>query len=386
MKNERKKKMPVYVSAVDSYQENRIKEEVVKALDDLNISLKGKKTAFLKPNIVVPASPDSTVITHPTIVEAVIEVLREGGIERIVVGEGVGVGQDVKACFEKSGYRELCERLNVELSDLDKEERLEVDWKFGKLKLPKVVLESDFYVNLAKMKTHGQSMVTLSMKNQKGLLLPQDKRNFHVRWGLHEPIVELAKVVKPDIVVVDGIEGMEGEGPLKGKKKKPGALIFGNNQLEVDATCCQIMNIPPEKVEHLRIGEERGIGKLNPKIIGEEINKVSTPFQEANQEFGHVLNIYSWRNPYACSMCIQNFSEAIKMAVLKPRYWYKIPKLAYYTLWSKLHLIQGRDACLPDQKGRIICMGKCTKEIAESHGYTHIEGCPPKPRDILEKL
>ncbi|MFH1721140.1 MAG: DUF362 domain-containing protein [Candidatus Altiarchaeota archaeon] len=378
--------MPAYVSKTNSYQEDDLVMELEKALDELGFVFTGKKTAFLKPNIVVPAKPDSVAITNPAVAKAVIEVLRKNGIEDITIGEGVGVGQNAKLAFQESGYKKLAEELGVKLVDLDSEERTKVDWKFGKLKLPKIALESDLYVNLAKMKTHGQSQVTLALKNQKGLLLPQDKKNFHVKWGLHEPIAELAKIIAPDISIVDGIEAMEGEGPINGKKKKAGVLVIGDNLVEVDSVSSQIMEISPYEVDHIKGAAELGLGSLQPKVLGTPVDAAKTTFIPANQEFGHVLGIYSFRNPYACSMCIQNFSAAMKMAVTNPRYWLKVPKLGYYAVLGRLNLVQGKKTCIPNVKGRMLCMGQCTKELAEKKGFTHVPGCPPKPEDIIKAI
>ena len=379
--------MPVKIVKAEKYDVKLLKPLIRDAIEELGLNLTNKKTALLKPNIVIPAKPKSAIITHPAVVEAVIGVLEEKGFEDIVIGEGAGLGADEGIIFDASGYKKL-EKDGVRLVNLNKAERVEIKWKYGTLKIPKIVAETDLYVNLPKMKTHGQTIVTLAMKNQKGILSHADKKRFHL-LGLHEPIAELAKVVKPDLNVVDAVEAMEGEGPLSGKKKKVGALVIGTNLLEVDMACCELMGIEYKKVKHIKEAIRGDIGPKKTEIKGinpEEV-KTSFNFKKANEKYGHILNVYSWRNPYACSMCIDSFSQAVKSAIRNPKYWLSfIPKFAYLALFKRIDIIQGFHAEIPNEHGRIICLGDCTREIAKENGFIHIKGCPPKSEDILEAL
>jgi len=218
------------------YDVKHLEQKIGDAIKHIGLNLQNKKTAVLKPNIVIPAKPGSGIITHPSVVEAIINVLRKQGVEEIIIGEGPSLGADETKAFEISDYSKLARKKNVKLINLNKTERVKLKWKYGVIKLPKIILEADLYINIPKMKTHGQAVVSLAMKNQKGILSKEDKQRFH-RLGLHEPLVELARVVTPDLVVVDGIEGMEGEGPINGKKKKAGVIVVGNNMVETDMVC-----------------------------------------------------------------------------------------------------------------------------------------------------
>jgi len=378
--------MTVKIIKSPKYDVKLLESRISEAFMDLGLDLKNKKSAILKPNIVIPATPGSSIITHPVLVEAVINVLEKNGTKEIIIAEGPGVGADESKAFELSGYNKLASKKNVKLINLNTAERVEMQWKYGTLKLPKIVVESDLYINMPKMKTHGQTVVTLGMKNQKGLLSRADKQKFH-KLGLHEPLVELAKVIQPHIVIVDAIESMEGEGPLNGKKKKVGALVIGTNQVETDTVCCEIMGIDPKKVEHIAEGIKQSLGPEKPEIIGSGINEVETVFIKADEKYGHFLNVYSCRNPYACSMCIDSFTLAVKSSIWSPKYWFTfLPKFTYYAVLKHLYIIQGKYAEIPDTKGKVICLGDCTKEIADKKHLMHIRGCPPDSRTILESL
>lgn len=376
--------MAVTVVKAGRYNVESLEHLIRDAIYQLGLSLPRKRTALLKPNIVIPAKPASAIITHPAVAEAMVAVLEANGFEDIVIGEGAGLGADESEIFEVAGYTAL-EQRGVRLVNLNKAERVEIDWKYGRLRIPKIVAEADLYVNLPKMKTHGQTVVTLAMKNQKGLLSHADKMRFH-KWGLHGPLVELAKVVKPDLIVVDAVEAMEGEGPLRGKKKKVGALVIGTNLLETDIACCTLMGINPTEVEHLTLGMREGLGPANPHVIAGSI-ALKTSFKKANAAYGNILKVYSWRNPYACSMCIDSFTLAVKSALRNPRYWLTfIPKFAYLALFKRIDIIQGFHAHIPDKHGRIICLGDCTKEVAKRNNSRYIKGCPPTSEEIIEAL
>jgi len=378
--------MTVKIIKSQKYDVKLLEQQISEAFLDLGLNLKNKKSAILKPNIVIPAKPGSAIITHPAVVEAVINVLEKKGIKEIVIAEGPGVGADETKAFELSGYNKLAAKKNVKLINLNKAERIELKWKYGTLNLPKIVLESDLYINMPKMKTHGQTVVTLSMKNQKGLLSRADKQKFH-KLGLHEPLVELAKVIQPHLIIVDAIEGMEGEGPLNGKRKKAGALVIGTNQVETDTVCCEIMGIDPKKVEHIAEAIKQNLGPEKPETIGMEIDEVKTPFIKADEKYGQFLNVYSCRNPYACSMCIDAFTLAVKSSIWSPKYWFTfLPKFTYYAVVKHLYIIQGKHAQIPDELGKVICLGDCTKELADKKHLAHIKGCPPDSRTILESL
>jgi uncharacterized protein (DUF362 family) len=367
-----------------NYDVKNLESAIAEAISDLGISLAGKKTAVLKPNIVICTKPGSAIITHPAIVEALINVLEKNGIENIIIAEGPGLGADEINFFNVSGYADLAVKKNVNLLNLNQTERTELKWKFGSIYIPKVILEADLYIDLPKMKTHGQTVVTLALKNQKGILSRADKKRFH-KLGLHEPIVELAKVVKPHLVIVDAIEGMEGEGPLNGKKKKVGVLIIGTNILEVDIVSCGIMGIDYKTVDHLMYGIQEKIGPEVPDVIGSSIQETCIRFKVANPQYGKLLNVYSWRTPYACSMCLESFTIAVKYSIWHPRYWITfLPKFTYYAVLRQLNIVQGKHTPLPDARGEVICLGDCTRELAETHNLKHIKGCPPDYRTILE--
>jgi len=375
--------MKVALSTVRAYDVGVIRREISRGLVELDRSFAGAKTALLKPNIVTGKTPSSGVVTHPAVVEALVLMLRDAGVARITIADGPGVGLDTDWVFDRSGYRALAERLGVELVTFNGVPRRKREWKYGEVGVPEMLEDADLYINIPKMKTHGYTTVTLAIKNHKGMLSQADKKLDH-HLGLHEPLAEQARLRPPDLVVLDGIVGIEGDGPLNGKRVRSRLLAVGDNMLAVDAVVARHMGIDPAEVKHLAFAAEKGLGTLDPEVVGEAPRR---DFARANEEFGRVGNIYSWRDCTACSMCIDSFGGAVSLAIREPRYWFSlVPKLAWWGLIGGLHIVQGREGRVPDRRGKVICFGRCTGALAEREGLTHIAGCPPTAREVAEAL
>jgi len=375
--------MPVYIKKISSYSSERIGEELEKALKALDFSLHGRKSAVLKPNLVLAASPGSGVITHPAVTEAVINVLKKEGVAEIAILEGSGLGHVTKEVFRKTGYQALAEKHGIRILAIDDCATTTVRWRYGKLTVPTLAMESDLYINLPKMKTHGLTSVSLAVKNQKGLVPPLYKKVFH-NLGLHEPIAEFQKILAPHLVVLDGIEGMEGEGPVRGRKVKPNVLLVGTSAVESDVAALKLMGIGLDEVKHLKAAVDQNQGSAEPVLLGDRIEDLAVQFSKANLEWGRMLKVCSKRNPHACSMCVDSLMSAVQMAVKNPVKWGGfVAKFGYYALFEGIYIIQGMHSTFVPKKGWPVCFGKCTREHAKAHGFAHVPGCPPDPQDIL---
>lgn len=385
--------MPVHFEAVDSYDIPRMERAFEAILDSLKFDMKGRRTAFLKPNIVRPAKPDSAVVTHPRLAEAVINVLRRRGVADIAVGEASSVGVDVEESFDVSGYRALARRLGVTLLNLNDVERREMPWLYGRLRLPRVAVESDLYINMAKMKTHFHTTVTLGVKNQKGLLLPEDKQFDHLEVRLHPALAEYARLARPHLTLVDGIIGMEGEGPTKGRPKATGVLAAGDDIYETDFACARFMGVDPTKVAHLMYAVERGLLALPGgsaealPVTGEAFAARRATFELPGHEPKKILNFYGWKNHRACAECEHAVEHAYQLAAKNPRYWFTFfPKLAYLMMFDRVDLLRGREAEVPKGHGRLLLVGDCTRQLAEEYGVDYVKGCVPQPKDVIRRV
>lgn len=379
--------MSVFFDEVTRYHLPLIQDSIFRGLRELKIDLSEKKNAFIKVNIVRPAKPNSCVVTHPVLVEALINVLREVGVSGITVGEGPAAGVDVNTAFKRSGYADLAQKMKVRLLDINKAERVKKNWANGILELPKDLLESDIYISVPKMKTHFHTGVTLSIKSQQGLLTPEAKKANHREYDLYQSLISIARVVQPDLIIIDGIYSMEGEGPTKGKQKHTRVIVYGDNMYETDVACCHFMGVSPSQIKYLRYAVEEGLGNYKPEIRGEAFALHRTLFEMPSPKPKQILNFYSWKNYRACAEDEHSFEEAIHLAMISPKYWFTFfPKFLYLVLFRRLDLLRGKKASIPEEAGHILCIGDCCRHVARENGAYFVPGCPPKPTDILETI
>jgi uncharacterized protein (DUF362 family) len=366
--------------------QTRNSKQIYKHLKEVSLRI-DKDTVLIKPNIVIPAKTSSAVVTDVYLVEAIVKYLKAIGVKRIIIGEAPGLNVDVELAFKVSGFTRLAQKEKLELLNLEKADTIEKPWKFGKIKIPKIVFES-YYINVPKLKTHMQTLVTLGLKNQKGLLRSEYKKGFHITWGLDEPIAELAKIVKPDLTIVDGIVGIEGDGPLlQGKRIKSHVCIIGEDIVSVDATCCRVMGIDPFSVLHINIASKIGVGEMEPEISGVQIEKVKRNFKLPNMEYFKMFKLFNIRTKQACSMCSDSLREAMRMTLSSPVLFIKyMPKWIYLILFKGVQFTAGAKPLVKEGKGKVICLGKCSKRFAEEYGYCLASGCPPSPEEILKSL
>jgi uncharacterized protein (DUF362 family) len=160
--------------------------------------------------------------------------------------------------------------------------------KLGWLFLPDTILGADVLVSMPKLKTHHWVGVTLSLKNMFGVVpgvkYGWPKNLLHWR-GIHQSIVDINVALRPGFAIVDGIEGMEGDGPLYGETVKPGVIIMGDNLTAVDATGTRVMGIYPERVSYLRLMLRHGGTISESRIIqlGESLAEVQQDFKVLDQ-------------------------------------------------------------------------------------------------------
>jgi uncharacterized protein (DUF362 family) len=245
----------------------------------------------LKPNLV-EYHRDKVVNTHPNIVAAVIELCQREGAAEVVVAEGPGHCRHVEYLVRASGLGDALHHYKVAFVDLNHDEPVKTPNRgrltgLGHLYLARTIAAADVLISLPKLKTHHWVGATLSLKNLFGMLpgicYGWPKNELHWR-GIDQSIIDIALTRPPDLAIVDGIIGMEGDGPLSGTPKTLGALIMGCDPLAVDATCCRLMQLDPAQVAYLVLGHRSRLGRLQEariEQIGEAIAAVAQPFETA---------------------------------------------------------------------------------------------------------
>jgi len=245
------------------------------------------KTVLLKPNLVEPHSGAGPINTHPLVVRGAAEAFRRFGASRVLVAEGPGHSRDTQLVLEESGMGEVLIEDRIPFVDLNYETGYQVPnagrWTdLAALTLPATLRRADWIVSLPKMKTHHWAGVTLSMKNlfgvMPGIYYGWPKNVLHWK-GIERCILDINATVRPHFAIVDGIVGMEGDGPIMGTPRKAGVLVMGRNLPAVDATSARIMGIDPAKVAYLAAAGAQGpIREFLIRQRGESIASVRTDF------------------------------------------------------------------------------------------------------------
>jgi uncharacterized protein (DUF362 family) len=279
-----------FIGKVPDYQAN-LKAMIGDGLRELRVTeadIRGKRV-LLKPNLVETIPGAVHINTHPLVVRGAVEAFLSLGAAQVAVAEGPGHITDTLRVLDESGLEEILWEDRIPFLDLNRQKGYTVANAGGysrlkSLTLPVCLKEFDIIVSMAKLKTHHWAGVTLSMKNLFGLMPGSfygwPKNLLH--WGgINGCIVDITATVRPQFAIVDGIVGMEGDGPIMGVPKHAGVLVMGRNLPAVDATCTRIMGIDPYRVPSLSVTEGwlGPIRESNIHQVGESIAAVRTPFQ-----------------------------------------------------------------------------------------------------------
>jgi uncharacterized protein (DUF362 family) len=263
----------VVIARAASYEEDlaRIVGEGLAELGLGRNSVRGK-SILLKPNLVEPSAEAPQINTHPLLVRGVVEAFRRWDAREVLVAEGQGHCRDSDLVLEQSGLAPLLDEGRIEFVDLNHDEvfaepnRLRYT-RLREIQLPRTLRRADLIVSMPKMKTHHWAGVTLAMKNlfgvMPGVCYGWPKNVLH-REGIHESILDINAAVRPHLAIVDGIVGMEGDGPIMGTPRAAGVLVMGSNLPAVDATAARLMAINPRRIAYLAAAS----GRLGPIAEG----------------------------------------------------------------------------------------------------------------------
>jgi uncharacterized protein (DUF362 family) len=255
-------------------------------LSEHKVQVRGKRVV-LKPNLV-DYDAAAPINTHPLVVHAAMEAFSALGAAEVRIAEGPGLRRDTLELAEAAGYFQTIPGFERIFTDLNIDETSLVRLKrpnspLESLYLPRTALGADLLVSLPKMKTHHWAVATLGIKNLFGLvpggIYGWPKNILH--WaGIHEAAADLHRVFPRSFTIVDGIVGMQGNGPLQGRPKAAGVIVAGQDTVAVDATCCRIMGIDPQMVRYLRLAETNDqTGEEWVRQIGEAPARVRTDFE-----------------------------------------------------------------------------------------------------------
>jgi uncharacterized protein (DUF362 family)/ferredoxin len=260
----------VAVVRCESYDGTAVRAAVRRGVDLLGgvgRFVRSGERILLKPNLLVPRASDDAVTTHPSVFRAVAELLAEAGAI-LSYGDSPGFG-GASIAARRAGLAGIADELDIPLADFAT--RVHVSFPDGRLvkrfALAKGVVDADGIVSLPKLKTHGLTRMTGAIKNQFGCVPGVLKAEFHARLPnadlFSQMLVDLNRLLRPRLFVMDGIVGMEGNGPQGGRPRPMNVLLASGDPVAIDATVCRLIGLGPELVPPLVYGEAHGLGRTS---------------------------------------------------------------------------------------------------------------------------
>ncbi len=355
----------------------QILRESLNLIGGLNKIITPNSKILLKPNASVAAGPETGRNTDPRILEALINILKELNPREIIIGESAIIGSDTMEAYKASGILNVANKTGVKIFDLKRRKFVKHKVKdpliLDTIEVSEIINEIDVLINLPKLKTIPSVPVSIGLKNLKGLLPDPEKKRFHYTC-LKKAIVDLNKVVKTDLVIVDGIIACEMYEP-----KEMNTLILGYDILAVDTIACSIMGIAPEEVEYLNLAGEAHIGtnKINEIILkGANLDEVKKTFVRApssSEAFAHLFPQVNIIDGDACSGC----ASALYMGLKRLKDDNLLTKL------NGVNIAMGKNISSMDLKSSTLYIGNCTRKIG---GKKTLPGCPFTSKDLYDTL
>ncbi|RLI03683.1 hypothetical protein DRO31_01150 [Candidatus Bathyarchaeota archaeon] len=259
------------VEQVSLVHGHNIEQSVRKSIELIGgLNLEPDANVVIKPNICNAKNPEGMVITDFSLIKAVVDLVRENGNDLVIV-ESDNISGKATTRMERSGLMGYLDDWDVDFINLSHDRYEEHQIAGTSLRLPKTVLEADYFINLPKIKTCAHTLVTLGIKNLYGVFQRKQKGKLHKH--LNEILPFLAETIHNDLIIVDGINCMEGNGPVVGNPVCMDLVVAGRNLVSVDAVCSWLMGYDPAEIPHIALSAEKGLGPIDPEsiqVVGED--------------------------------------------------------------------------------------------------------------------
>ena len=233
---------------IQEYDKEAIKNYINNYFEQHEIALKNSKI-LLKPNLISPKPSGKQCNTHPLIIETFAEYLLDFN-NKIFIGDSPGVGT-LKLNLKVAGYSPVIKKFGIKIFPFNKTVEIKRDENkiLKRFKISNAVAEFDNIINIAKLKTHCMTGMTLSVKNLFGFIVGKDKALYHLKAGHNieyfaDILIDIYETIKPGLNVIDGVWGMEGNGPTSGEPANFKVFEIGKNGYKLDRKIEKIVGFP----------------------------------------------------------------------------------------------------------------------------------------------
>jgi uncharacterized protein (DUF362 family) len=342
-----------------------------------------KSRVLIKPNLTAEENLwEKGILTGPIFMQALVEEVQKANPAEVIIAEAIAIGLNTKKAFAANGYEEVAKATGARLLDLyDAEFEKIRTAEGGLLKSVRVsteVLRADFFINAPVLKTHFCSTLSVALKNLKGTTPYEEKKRFHF-LGLNQAVAELNAVLKPHLIVVDGLIAMEGDGPIAGTPVGLNLLIAGTDAVAVDTVCARVMEIDPAEVQPLCLAEKMGYGipgETQIRVIGRSIADVRRPFLRACAPLQVDFEKIRIVDGQACNSCRDGLRIAINRLKAAGLSGDKLPELEI--IIGSQATLSGSPTCIA------VPIGNCQNQY--KHLPNYVPGCPPPTFLMADQL
>jgi len=389
-----------YVSVIKGKDIKNTVREAINLIGGIGKFVKKGETVLIKPNLVYPYSPPAT--TNPEVIKVVGEFAFEAGAKEVWIGDSstytqkplYGTGKWTnQEILEIDGIVKIAQEIGAKVIDFDKEETVKIEIPEGiilrEVEVFRPVIDADVIINVPVLKMHFQTLVTLGIKNLHGIIPDKWKLQFH-RDEISQKVVDLHKVVKPRLTIVDGTKAMQGLGPRVGTDVEMDLIIAGKDVVAVDAVSSEIMGVKSMEVETNRLAYTQGIGNADMAkivVLGEKIEDVRKKLKRPDVS---IAGVFPGINVIEGGVCVHCYGRA--RIFLDTLFDLCLPNNADISL-----VIIGVQPKVPDVneiKGNVLIVGDCA--IYSSSNFRQalgkqalcLDGCPPmvSVHRLIDKL
>lgn len=257
----------VAVCRCPTYEPAQVKttiDRLVELLGGIERFIRPGQRVLIKPNLIVPKPPEIPAQTHPEVIFAVANLVRQAGAQPLV-GDSPA-WSNTEGCLKALGVYDRLRSVGAEIVQLNKP--IATRLQGARAGVSRVALQADAIINLPKLKAHQQLGATFAIKNMYGCICGlggKEKAYWHFARGhkrneFCKLIIGVYQRLAPVLTIVDGIVGMEGQGPINGSPRQLGYLVAGADPVACERVCCDLVGFDPKALPLLQTAEKMGFG------------------------------------------------------------------------------------------------------------------------------
>lgn len=251
----------------DTYDPSKVRKSLEESLAHLDASFSAGMRVLIKPNLMSPVKPERAITTHPVVLEELCKILKAAGAE-ILIGESAFYNTD--HAFDICDIEHLSQYARLINFETEPRRLVSFGGKVGAVPLPEILFQVDCIINVAKMKTHGLTGVTLCVKNLFGCIPGAIKQGYHKILpnprSFSRFLIRLQGEIRPQLNIIDGIMGLEGEGPgAAGRPIHSGLIVAGASVCATDIIASEMMGFKPDEIYTNRYS---GIKRAEIETVG----------------------------------------------------------------------------------------------------------------------